>query len=387
MDQRLPPGSTASATPRKKPARILRPMRRSDLPVQAEYVAPNTDLEIRLAELWRDSLNVDMVGSLDDYFDLGGDSLTTIELFLEIERWIGVRLAQSTILEHSTVADLVALLNGEVQTYAKRCLMPLQKEGASPPLFLPHDRTGGLMAYRHLLRCLDARRKVFGLQYPGQNESLTPAMSIPEMATAYVDAIRAAWPRGPYYLAGYSLGGQIAFEMASQLAAAGGEVRLLALIDGPTRNGKVRGLQRLARKVSRDLFLLSEERPGHWPAYLLDSLRRELLRTWKKRRQRQREETPQDLTVLLMKQSEKYVPPIYRGPVKMLRCAEGGGYWSNRYLGWDKYISGPIEVFDIGADHTAIMTEPMASLVAAYLEGWMREADRAGPVERPGSGQ
>ena len=88
-----------------------------------------------------------------------------------------------------------------------------------------------------------------------------------------------------------------------------------------------------------------------------------------------------------MKQSEKYVPPIYGGPVKLLRCAKGGGYWSNRYLGWDKYISGPIEVFDIGADHTAIMTEPMAYLVAAYLEGWMREADRAGPVAQPGSGQ
>src|SRR5436190_18818241 len=124
MDQRLPPGSAASATPRTKPTRILRPMRRSDLPVQAEYVAPNTDLEIRLAELWRDSLNVDMVGSRDDYFDLGGDSLATIELFLEIERWIGVRLAQSTTLDHCTVAALAALLHGDAQPYTNRSLTP-----------------------------------------------------------------------------------------------------------------------------------------------------------------------------------------------------------------------------------------------------------------------
>src|SRR5438046_10604688 len=98
MDQRLPPGSAASATPRKKPTRILRPMRRSDLPGQAEYVAPNTDLEIRLAERWRDSLNVDMVGSRDDSFDRRGHCLATIERFLGIERQIGVRRSQFTML-------------------------------------------------------------------------------------------------------------------------------------------------------------------------------------------------------------------------------------------------------------------------------------------------
>src|SRR5262249_61516207 len=103
-----------------------------------------------------------------------------------------------------------------------------------------HDMSGGVMSYRHMLRRLGSRRKVFGLMYPGPVEGvITSVMSFPEMAAIYGEAIRAAWPQGPYHVVGFSMGAQIAFETASQLAGAGGEVRRLALIRGPTRNGKV----------------------------------------------------------------------------------------------------------------------------------------------------
>lgn len=387
MDQQLPPGSPASAPPRKKASPTLQPLRRSELPFRSKYVAPNTDLEVRLAELWREILNVDMIGLLDDYFDLGGDSLMATELFIELERRFGVRLATSDILEYPSVAKLAALLGGETQNYADRCLIPLQTEGASPPLFLIHDMSGGVMSYRHLLRRLGTRRKVFGLEYPGQNDNATSVMSFVEMAAIYVDAIRAVWPHGPYYVVGFSMGAQIAFETASQLTAAGGEVRLLALIDGPTRKGKVSGLQREARKLSRGLFHLADERVERWPGHLLGVLHRELLRHWKKRREPHRKHARLNFEGLIDAESARYLPPIYEGSVKVLRSTEGPEYFNRRYLGWDQYASGPIEVFDISADHSTIMTEPRAALVAAYLEDWMRQADMTGPVLQPSSGR
>ena len=55
--------------------------------------------------------------------------------------------------------------------------------------------------------------------------------SIEDMARAYVEEIRALRPHGPYFLAGYSGGGVVAFEMAQQLKALGEEVPLLVFFD------------------------------------------------------------------------------------------------------------------------------------------------------------
>ena len=54
---------------------------------------------------------------------------------------------------------------------------------------------------------------------------------IDEMADAYVESIRAVQPRGPYALAGHSLGGVVAYEMARRLVARGEEVEWLGMID------------------------------------------------------------------------------------------------------------------------------------------------------------
>lgn len=55
--------------------------------------------------------------------------------------------------------------------------------------------------------------------------------SILEMVSAYIKAIRSVQPQGPYRLLGWSLGGVIAFEMASQLNTLGQVVSNLFLLD------------------------------------------------------------------------------------------------------------------------------------------------------------
>ncbi len=367
--------NTAPA-PRKKPAAALPRLRRSDLPVRAAFAEPATAFEIQVAELWRDVLNVDRVGTQDDFFDLGGDSLTATELFLELERWFAVRLSTSEILEHSTVARLAALLGSGAQRQSDRCLIPLQPDGVGAPLFLVHDMTGGVMSYRHMLRRMGNRRKIFGLQYPGPVESATSVMGFRDMCAIYAGAIRAAWPQGPYYLAGYSLGSRIAFEIATQLAAAGGEVRLLALLDGATRKGKLRGIQRVARKFARTLFVLADVNAGRWPGFLLGALARELRRIWKKER-RWGAVRPRDFSALIEAEGDAHVPSVYRGAVRIMRSTDGPEYFNRKYLGWDKYVLGPLDVFDISADHATLMTEPRVAVVAACLESWIREADTA----------
>src|SRR5262249_57381994 len=51
------------------------------------------------------------------------------------------------------------------------------------------------------------------------------------MAATYRQALRMVQPEGPYLLAGSSMGGVIAYEMAQQLVEEGEEVAFLGLID------------------------------------------------------------------------------------------------------------------------------------------------------------
>jgi thioesterase domain-containing protein len=87
-----------------------------------------------------------------------------------------------------------------------------------------------VLCFQALSRHLGADQPFHGLQSRGLAAGEEPCASIEEMAAAYrTEIVRAA--AGPYYLGGWSLGGAVAFELARQLAAAGEEIALLAIVD------------------------------------------------------------------------------------------------------------------------------------------------------------
>ena len=65
----------------------------------------------------------------------------------------------------------------------------------------------------------------------GLEERARPDRSVEASARRALEAIRAVQPAGPYYLAGYSFGGAVAFDMACRLEAVGEQVGLLAVLD------------------------------------------------------------------------------------------------------------------------------------------------------------
>jgi thioesterase domain-containing protein len=78
------------------------------------------------------------------------------------------------------------------------------------------------------------RVSVFGLTSPFVNapEQFTN-VSIPELASLYLEEIQRQQPHGPYSLLGYSVGGIIAYEVARQLIVDGEAVERIYLIDSP----------------------------------------------------------------------------------------------------------------------------------------------------------
>jgi thioesterase domain-containing protein len=114
---------------------------------------------------------------------------------------------------------------------APASLVAIQPRGDRPALFCVHPAGGDVLCFSALSRHLGADQPFYGLQSRGLAAGEEPLATIAAMAAAYRDEIvRAA--AGPYHLAGWSLGGAVAFEVARQLAAAGEEVALLAIVDG-----------------------------------------------------------------------------------------------------------------------------------------------------------
>jgi non-ribosomal peptide synthase protein (TIGR01720 family) len=72
---------------------------------------PRTELERGLAKLWAELLRIETVGRHDNFFDLGGDSLTAIQMVARAAR-VGIDLSLRQLFRHQTVAELAADVEG-----------------------------------------------------------------------------------------------------------------------------------------------------------------------------------------------------------------------------------------------------------------------------------
>ena len=109
--ERLPLNSSG-----KVDARLL-PEPTQDRPAERAYVAPRTELERTLVDIWSRVLGVEHVGTHDNFFDLGGSSLSSLRIIallneagLEVK---GKRINPELLFEYPTVAQLAAFCEAD----------------------------------------------------------------------------------------------------------------------------------------------------------------------------------------------------------------------------------------------------------------------------------
>jgi acyl carrier protein len=81
--------------------------------------AANDETTRRLARIWEKLLGIGPVGLDENYFDLGGDSSLTIQLFVQIEKVFGVKVPVVTLFEAPTVRELAAVIQEAKSSYPK----------------------------------------------------------------------------------------------------------------------------------------------------------------------------------------------------------------------------------------------------------------------------
>ena len=81
-----------------------------------EYVAPSTEAQQQMAELWAELLDVERVGVEDDFFDLGGHSLLATRLVSLVRGRFGVEMPLTMVFERPELGEMAAGLEELIVT-------------------------------------------------------------------------------------------------------------------------------------------------------------------------------------------------------------------------------------------------------------------------------
>lgn len=208
------------------------------------HIEPRNPTESELVSLWKNLLNVDVVGVRDDFFQLGGDSLMATRLAVTIRNKFGRELPLARMLSAPTIEALGAYIDGtlqKVETLPSSVILLKSGGDSLPPLFLTPPASGSPACYASLVSAIQGDRAVYGFEAPGLVKG-KPVRCFKAVARKYVEALVVVQPEGPYHMAGWSLGGPVAFEMACQLREAGHAVAYLGMIDAALpENGRLPG--------------------------------------------------------------------------------------------------------------------------------------------------
>lgn len=368
-------------------------------PVEREscetYAPPRDAVELRLTQVWEKLLNLYPIGVADSFFEIGGDSLSAIDLMLTIEKEFQCRLPITALIQSPTIAALADVLRGGDKSLSLGSLVPIRVQGARPPLFCIHA-DGSVFIYRRFAEYLDPEIPIYGLQAHGlADPKQQPYRHVDEMAAHYIHEIRTVQLHGPYHLCAFSAGGVIIFEMARQLHALGEQVAFVGLLDayGPDYPEYLRTKNRANYKVSVHLNTLRlhgmkgqvrylSGRVRHRVTRILSQLSVDLL--LKLRLPMPRRIRYEYIARLIDRAAQMYPRGnTYPGEVILFHAlSQPEGIKPDRTLGWGGRITGDLKTVDVAGTHNSIMMhEPHVAELVRKIDDQLRQLHNRLPSE------
>ncbi|MEU3872946.1 MULTISPECIES: amino acid adenylation domain-containing protein [Streptomyces] len=353
---------------------------------QAAGRGPRNPMEELLSQIFAEVLKLPRVGIDDSFFELGGDSIVSIQLMSRIRAVFGTELPNQTIFQTPTVAGISELLGtgSQAQGHGFEVLLPLRTGGSQPPLFCLHPVGGVGWMYTGLMRHLHRDYPLYAVQARGLAKEEPLPATLPEMAADYLERIREVQPQGPYHLLGWSMGALLAQEIAVRLTAQGEEVALLVNLDQPPMTEEMIGggfvaaddqkvLGALLDFVGRDPGMFGDGPLEH--DEVMKVLREEgsALATFDEAqimRIGRVTNNNWDLTV-------GYVPPVYDGDMLLIAATEsedGGDRVADTVAGIAPYVSGNLEVARIACEHRQLLQPGPVAEIGRILREKLREA-------------
>ncbi len=365
------------------------------------FEAASTPTEQSLVSIWEELLDTRPVGIQDNFFDLGGHSMLAVRMTSEVERLLGKRLPLVALFQNATIGHLATLIDQDELAAVGSTLVPLCAAEPSlshtdpgptrSPLFCIHPAGGTVFCYRELAQQLAAGRPIYGVQANGIDGTQPPHETLAEMAAHYARVIREIHPRGKVHLAGWSLGGNIAFEVARQLQSRGTSIGVVALLDSgllsPDAEFREQDFLPLISALfpsamNLDLEAIRQQSPGDQLQFFVD-------------RASQAGIVPEELNDIVgtknapnaahvfgvfqanVKAVHEYVAEPFAGDVTLFRPrdqSKTNSLFDDPLLGWSE-VTRETCVHEVPGDHAHMLQSPAVELVARQLDELMSASD------------
>ena len=189
---------------------------------------PRDSIEYRLLKLWSGILSATRISVEDNFYAIGGSSISAIKLRHQIAAEFDVEIGLSELLHRGTIARIAEYIrNGS----GNRTGDPVQvmQEGTEPGrIVFVHPAGGTIFTYLPLTWALPDDIPILGIQAYGVERDEPLPRDITNMARTYLDNLPD--PDCPTLFIGASFGGLVSYEMA-RLAAANGSPATAILLD------------------------------------------------------------------------------------------------------------------------------------------------------------
>jgi amino acid adenylation domain-containing protein len=356
-----------------------------------EYVAPRTDIEKLVADTWSEMMGIENISVFDNFFELGGRSLLAVKIMAHLEQATGKRLPLATLFEHSTVEKLALRLQVDAKSITWESLVPIKPKGSKMPIYIVHGAGLNVLLFNALAMNLDDDQPVFGLQAKGLNGVDKPLDNMEEIAANYVAEIVAKNPDGPYALAGYSLGGIIAYEMARQMKDAGRDVRMVAMFDTTiAQTTKFDGAFKIAFNKVRFFimqvlysFVLFAEDPKRTIEYKWLQIKRRIIKLYWRivYGKEQKQVGFFGYSNQIDEENQRAMDNYFVKPVDiaidLFRAKKRTFYMEDfKTMGWKPFALKGVYVHDIPGEHNSIFAPPNDKEFAVVLQACLDKASK-----------
>ncbi|MFJ3233886.1 amino acid adenylation domain-containing protein [Streptomyces sp. NPDC086787] len=196
---------------------------------QVNTASPRDHVEHALYRIWERILLHPGTGIRDNFFEIGGTSLSAIKMAHAVTETFGRHLPVAEVMLRPTIESLAALLRVEGTDRAPGNLIEF-RSGTGPRVVCVHPGGGTAFCYLPLTAHLPEEAALHGIQSPGVNpgEDLLP--TVEAMAEEYLSLLEPLG-EGPLVLTGLSYGGLVAHEMGRLLGRAGRQDVSVVLLD------------------------------------------------------------------------------------------------------------------------------------------------------------
>ncbi|MEK4684560.1 amino acid adenylation domain-containing protein [Bacillus sp. FSL M8-0256] len=353
---------------------------------------PVTETEVRIVAAFKEVLGVKQVGMHDSFFDLGGDSIMSIQAVAKLKEK-GVRVDPKWIFMHPAPAQLAAHLDAvpeaaeNVERSPKDYVIELKKgDPAEPRIFFAPPAGGTVMGYIDVAKLMTHQGAVYALQSPGLYEDEEPQfLHYTELVTLFIEAIETFYRPGIDYLAGHSMGGHLAYGMNQRLCHAGKapkgliildtvpvlrdeadqalhadmneeEVKMLALVLGMGNLVGIQpeALQGLSFQEVKQKILKEAEKDEVVHQFMNDQYLDKYL-------QMQTHNTIMSQAIELEK--EPFPVPFY-----IVQSSDHASDFQKKFADWEAYTKESCSYYHIKGDHVTMMKRPQADELARILQ-------------------